>query len=119
MTDDRQTDFDPEIPLDKSEPMAEQLDRLIPMMEQRMEAYEEKRAEDHWDEDHAHWHIEKAMGELSVAYVEAKEGESDEKMLREVADGVNHLMMALDIGAGHVTLDEQGRRVDDKSNTGG
>jgi len=113
------TEFDPDIPDEKREPMQEQLEPLLQQMAARMEAYEEKRAEDHWDGDHAHWHIEKAMGELSVAYVEAKEGDSDEKMMREVADGVNHLLMALDIGAGHVTLDEQGRRVDDKSNTGG
>jgi hypothetical protein len=30
----------------------------------------------------------------------------------DAADAVNHLLMALDIGAGHVKLDGKGRRMD-------
>jgi len=104
--------FDPNIPDTKSDPMREELDKLLPAMAQRMEDYQETRADEHWESDHAHHHVEKAMGELAMAYAEAKSGDSDEVMLREAADAVNHLLMALDIGAGHVKLDGKGRRMD-------
>jgi iron uptake system EfeUOB component EfeO/EfeM len=104
--------FDPTISNDKSEPMRDELDKLLPAMAQRMEDYQETRSDEHWEGDHAHHHVEKAMGELAMAYAEAKDGDSDEVMLREAADAINHLLMALDIGAGHVRLDEKGRRMD-------
>lgn len=112
-------DFDPDLHDDKTVRLKMQLPLLVETMERRLEDYSESRADDHWKHDHAHWHVEKAMGELSMAYAESKDGDDTDVMRREVADAVNHLLMALDIGAGHVELDEKGRRVDDQSNTGG
>lgn len=106
------SEFNPNIPPNKRDPMQEELDSLLPAMAQRMEDYQQTRSDEHWDGDHAHHHVEKAMGELAMAYAEAKDGESDEVMLREAADAMNHLLMALDIGSGHVELDDKGRRMD-------
>lgn len=109
------TNFNPdEIPSSKKEPLEKELNLLERKMAERMDAYEEKRSDIHWKNDESYRHIEKAFGELSMAYFIAKNGSSKEEMRREIADAVNHLLMSLDIGAEDVPLDERKMRTDKK-----
>lgn len=56
-------DFSPtEIPPEKETPLVRQLALLESKMADRMDAYEGKRSDLHWDGDNAYHHIEKAMG---------------------------------------------------------
>lgn len=108
-------DFTPTvIPEDKRQPLIKQLSNLESKMGERMDDYEGKRADMHWNGDNAYHHIEKAMGELAVAYTIAKYGGDDEEMLQEAADAVNHVLMALDIGPEDIPLSDKDIRTDKK-----
>lgn len=107
--------FEPEvIPKNKEIPLRIQLTMLEAEMAERMDMYEEKRAGIHWknENDNSYHHIEKAMGELAVAYTLAKYGGEKDQLLQEAADAVNHILIALDIGPEELDIDENGIRTD-------
>lgn len=89
----------PDIPSEKADPWERELEELASWASRRMTAYESERAKVHWRNDDAYRHIERAFGELSLVYSMTRNDVPKEEILREAADAINHIIMAIDIGS--------------------